>query len=339
MTSHAGATKHILYPGHSVKRQPPTNYAAGDSVIFVPEDFTTRVRDVHCVTIESAVIIGQLIFQNHRLLHDYCRHTPTPRLDVAKAHIKRYVDRRRSFNRAYAAIGQWSDNYFHWLTELYPSILASRRSLVGLPLLMPRHYLAAAFIREGLELFDIEPTCYGPREVLLVDELIATNEPIVGHYNVPFLLDMKTQLEARVAPAHNASRRLFISRSKAKNKGILNESEVIHALAGFEFETLCTEDLTFRNQIEMMQEARIVVGAHGSGLTNCLFMPRGGAVYELKAHNNTYNSFFALARAVGLEYYYQRCASDDPNHRVSNVIVDIDVLRRDVDAIVRQMSG
>ncbi len=52
-----------------------------------------------------------------------------------------------------------------------------------------------------------------------------------------------------------------------------------------------------------MQRARIILGAHGAGLANCLWARRGTALVELPVYPLQPSTFSHLAAALGLEYW------------------------------------
>jgi hypothetical protein len=337
MRSHSPVDTRLLYPAHAVERPLPENYLLSDADIFHPEDFADTVSEVHCATIPHATIVNLTILRNLAVLGDYCRHTPLRTVDVLKSYVKTLVYPKRHIPRAFAAISQWGENYFHWLTELYPSIAAASRLLDGSPILIPEHYLEVPFIVEGLELIDVAAIPYTPREILKVEELSALNQQKIG-YNIPFLSDLRNELELKISPPSHATTRLYLSRRKAANKKIVNERELTEVLSRFGFDVVCMEDLTFAEQIELMQGTRLLVSGHGAGLANIIFMPRGAALYELRAHNNDYNCFFSLARTFGLQYYYRRCASDGGNFKWSNISVDPQALQRDLETILPELD-
>jgi hypothetical protein len=335
--SHSALATQVLYPAHAVERRLPENYALSDADIFHPEDFADTVSEVHSATIPDATIVNLTILRNLAVLGDYCRHTPLRTVDVVKTYAKTFVYPKRHIPRAFAAISQWGENYFHWLTELYPSIAAASRLLDGSPILIPEHYLEVPFIVEGLELIDVAAVPYTPREILKVRELTALNQQKVG-YNISFLADLRSQLEMKIPPTSHATTKLYLSRRKAANKKIVNENELTEVLSTFGFDVVCMEDLTFAEQIELMQGTRLLVSGTGAGLTNSIFMPKGAAVYELRAHNNDYNCFFSLARTFGLQYHYRRCASDSDNFKASNISVDPQALQRDLERILPELD-
>jgi len=64
--------------------------------------------------------------------------------------------------------------------------------------------------------------------------------------------------------------------------------------------------------VRLFSEAEIVVGPHGAGLTNVMFMPTGGLLVELLAHRRVKPCYFSLASAVGVRY---ACVSDAPDDK------------------------
>ncbi|NOG52157.1 MAG: glycosyltransferase family 61 protein [Chloroflexi bacterium] len=81
-------------------------------------------------------------------------------------------------------------------------------------------------------------------------------------------------------PAPDQPRRLYISRSKARRRRVLNESAVIALLAPLGFEAFTLEDLSVAEQVRLFAGAEAVVAPHGSGLTNLVF-GQGIKVIEL----------------------------------------------------------
>ncbi|MEQ6886643.1 glycosyltransferase family 61 protein [Salicola sp. Rm-C-2C1-2] len=69
----------------------------------------------------------------------------------------------------------------------------------------------------------------------------------------------------------NARRKLYLSRNKFGSRGVKNESELITFLSGKGFEVLYPEEMTLEHQILAFLEAEVVVGPHGSALTNLIF--------------------------------------------------------------------
>lgn len=66
-------------------------------------------------------------------------------------------------------------------------------------------------------------------------------------------------------------RRLFLSRAKVNSRHILNYRELVDLLNKYGFEELHPQDLPFKRQVEIFNEAEIVIGSEGSAFTNIIF--------------------------------------------------------------------
>ncbi len=77
------------------------------------------------------------------------------------------------------------------------------------------------------------------------------------------------------------SKKVFISRKDAPKRRIINEDEVFELFEKHGFVRYEMSKLSVLDQILIMQNADIVVGEHGAGLTNILFCKQGTMVIEL----------------------------------------------------------
>lgn len=81
--------------------------------------------------------------------------------------------------------------------------------------------------------------------------------------------------------AGRRGRRIYISRRLAAQRKASNEAEVVALLKKNGFEDIALEELSFKAQVELFAECEVVVGAHGAGLSNVVFSPRGCTVIEI----------------------------------------------------------
>lgn len=111
-----------------------------------------------------------------------------------------------------------------------------------------------------------------------------------------------TLLQTAAAP----EKRLFISRSLSPNgRQILNEAELVDAvLRPRGFEVVHLEQLPLQQQAATLAASRVVVAAHGAGLTNLLFCAPGTCVLELFSPRWVEFCFARLASLVGMRGFY-----------------------------------
>ena len=73
----------------------------------------------------------------------------------------------------------------------------------------------------------------------------------------------------------------WISRSKSSRRHLVNETDALRQVSD-----ICTlrvvypEDLDINAQIELFSNAKLIIGIHGPGLSNMIFMPVGSSVLE-----------------------------------------------------------
>ena len=97
-------------------------------------------------------------------------------------------------------------------------------------------------------------------------------------------------------------KRLYVARGAAPRRRVLNEAAVEKLLAGFGFTSVNPGALSLKDQVALFADAEIVVGAHGAGLTNCVFMAPGSAVVELTHDKRVVWTYHEVAGAAALNY-------------------------------------
>merc|ERR1711865_1033342 len=76
---------------------------------------------------------------------------------------------------------------------------------------------------------------------------------------------------------------LFIRRSPPVGRRLSNDVEFLSALQerGLEVQSYDFSLMGFAAQVESVAHAKVLVGSHGQGLFNLLFLPKNGAVVEI----------------------------------------------------------
>jgi capsular polysaccharide biosynthesis protein len=96
----------------------------------------------------------------------------------------------------------------------------------------------------------------------------------------------------------------YVSRADAATRRVANEDEVAACLSSRGFEILTLDGMPFGEQVALFDRARIVIGPHGSGLTNILFSAGNLTLIELMPDDAVNHCFWLLASALGQNYTF-----------------------------------
>ena len=316
-----------FFPKHSISYAVPENFNESDRWLFYDENFCFDIPAIHQSTFERTAVSNSLVFQHNRLLFELTQHKRPALIDLFKAAIKLQISKREKLELGILGVQDWANNYFHWMTEMLPRIVAMKHQHPSIPLVIPSNYLNYPFILESLALLKIDVKTFDVRHTLKIDRLYAIAIPHVGRFNEGLMHFFRNKMLVSIASQAHPFRCIYITRGKARRRNISNEETVFELLKIKGFEKIVLEDLQLKEQIKLFQEARVVVASHGAGLANCMFMQKEQTIIELKSDNNRYWCYFSLARVFGLKYYYSLNKASSSNHRDANITVDIDRLK------------
>ena len=268
-------------------------------------------------------------FENARVLAgDRAWYVLTPRGDLhvddmsnATAELEEYVrvtapngrtilqlDQKRIAVKEPCFLLGGSRNYYHWMIDYLPR-LAAPEAAAGWPLLVNDDL--AEFQRASLSHLGISERAL--RRVAM-PAIIQTNEiiaPPIGSAQQRLRPGVAAWLRRAFLPADTARggpSRIYVSRRDSTVRRLVNEEEVIAALARLGFEIVVPGTMSVAEQARLFARAAIIVGPHGAGLTNVVFAPERAALIELGVWRRYRPSFMkALAASLGVGYHAFSC--------------------------------
>ena len=98
--------------------------------------------------------------------------------------------------------------------------------------------------------------------------------------------------------------KLYISRSRANFRRVLNENEVLDYLLPLGYEPVWLEDLSFPEQVGLFQQAEEIIAPHGAGLANLIWCQAGAKVIEFFSPEYLPECYWVIAKQMGLHYGY-----------------------------------
>lgn len=325
----------IIFKEHISKREQPKNIE-NDDVLLFEHEFEKKIRDTHLIIISNGIVLQDIIVKLLESPRKYLRYTLAHPTITIKYIFKRFLAFKRGLNtieKGVWIIDNWSLGYFHWLTDALPRLLASNREEKHYPVILPERYKQISYITESLNLLEAQIIYYNEQIPLRVKELLITSHTAdTGNYNHILINELRNKLRNKFTIAGDPNRKVFVSRLKAAYRKITNEHEVIDLLKSFNYEIHYFEYYAFSKQVEIMSQAKHLIGLHGAGLTNMLFMKEGGKILELRNLNDSHNNcYFSLASELNLHYYYQLNEGNNNDTHIVDITVDIEKLRKNIE--------
>jgi capsular polysaccharide biosynthesis protein len=211
-------------------------------------------------------------------------------VDAPGALHRHPVFRRRRFPPVVELPGTWatitypsSHAWFHWVAESLPRLQLLKQFLSELDGLFipdsPDPQVIESLLAMGVRRDQLQPlgmnSHFRPEALVVPQYCAGLNIPAW----VPGYLQRSVGLKPR--KAQPAWRRIFISRSDATKRRLLNEAELLPVLEAAGFEVVRLRDLPFLEQVRLFHEAAWVIAPHGAGLVNTLYSQPGVQVIEI----------------------------------------------------------
>ncbi|MEP3477684.1 MAG: glycosyltransferase family 61 protein [Fuerstiella sp.] len=204
----------------------------------------------------------------------------------------------------FSLLGVFSEGFFHWFHDTLPRLLVALPHLPkGVRFLIhhqPRDYQLDSLLALGITQ---ESLVYQQEKIDSVCERLWFITP---HGNAVFgggatLRDLACRIRrANTVPPRVSDKRIYISRSKA-SRSVVNETAILPILQEHGFELVHMEDLAFSEQVKLCASVKIMIGAHGAGLTNLLYCDQGVTIGEI-ANIDVFPFYLGMARQLGHQY-------------------------------------
>lgn len=221
-------------------------------------------------------------------------------------------------------VGTWSPhNWFHWTIDTLPSIFLARylpREFDDFPILLPESVSARAAWKEPLDLVldqrDVKilrdnhytvienliwvdsPTCPGPLPLGAPSgPRFRMHSTAIKAYRNHILECLNVQVEDIVP-----SRRIFLARAEGSYRHY-NQEVALEVAAEFGFEPVYLESLSFKESVEVMLEAKAVIGPHGAGWANALYCQPGTIGVMWTWDESQHDNWFAnVGQLAGMDF-------------------------------------
>lgn len=286
-----------------------------------------------------------ILFQNGLIMSESFARAENFRRWKRKRRNKKYEQslKLRTFRKVDSAVwvtDDWSKGYFHWLADVLPKVVIAAGHLKDSRIFMPARFASSDLAKESLEMMGVSKFEFiNENETIIADRLflpVHTGES--GNFHPEVITEVRRAVTAAFPEPAAADKRVYISRSRAKRRKVVNEDAVLNVVGEFGFEIVHAEDLTFAEQVRLFSSTRHLVSIHGAGLANMLFMPAGSRVMEFRKNDPRSSDCFAnMASALGHEFQCVTAAATDEEQAPysADLVVDTPELRDNLDRFLR----
>lgn len=324
-----------IYNEHIAKRTLPKNLDENDLSLFEHE-LSKKIMATTINKIKDADILIDDIFSfnNLKFFSDDTHVNGLSNLGKLKRLLMFINSSADKINKGIWITDNWSTGYFHWLTDAIPRLIISEKIIDKHLVLLPREYKKIHFIKQSLDMLDIEVDFFDSKKRLHIKELlIPSHTAPSGSYNKKVINDVRNRFSSKneIIPY----KKIYISRQKAKKRKIVNESELISLLKSYNFEIHFFEDYNFYDQVKLMQQTTHLIGLHGAGLTNMLFMNKKSKILELRNNGDSHNNcYFSLASDLEHEYYYTLNEGNSKDTNAVDINVNLEKLIETIEKVI-----
>ncbi|GAA4753671.1 glycosyltransferase family 61 protein [Flavisolibacter ginsenosidimutans] len=242
----------------------------------------------------------------------------------------------------------WSaNNHYHFHADLLPKLtLFTPQELAGLVLLLPDSFYSRKVAPELLKLFNFKPKAIeyihyrdSNRGKVFVRNCLFIPKLTESHENHTILIE-KLKQTLQPAQEENSPKRVYLKREDTSFRILLNAKEVESVLESFGFTPVPFDNLPLKDQIRTVANADILLGMHGAGLTNVLYMRKDSHLVEFRRDGKHFGHlYWHMASAAGVNYSAVFGEPDNPNLALEgigcNLSLDVEHLKRVLERICK----
>lgn len=291
-----------------------------ESVCF-PESFVLKLPKGRVFSRDGVVIT-----KDHQVLSDSIQ--PWVSAEERSLHKVTTMPAIKKVNLKLAVIAAHASAcYYHWMTDILPRIKLLQDSGIQYDkVYIPSLWGNFPFQKYTLAKLGLEPEKWieGNQDTYIeAEEIIFPSLAIQTCCTQPsWICDFlqKTFCSEEDLEAEG-EKKLFISRkvvTSSSKRMIINEEEVLAFLTPLGFEKVLLEDLTVGEQASIFSKAKVIIAAHGAGLTNLVFCKPKTRIIEIFNPNHLDETYFFMSKLLGLDHRCLQPSTDRLSEQQKN---------------------
>ncbi len=296
----------VIYPSSTIQFSPPKTLE--NHILTGFEIRQANLKEAFIATVQNGRVwndslTNTVITSNNQILSDIS--DGSPELILSSNHLKPPLQLEGTV--AFLSV-QFGLVYYHWILDLIPRIaLLQQQGLYErIDYFIVNRY-QTAYELETLNIFGI------PQDKII--ESIQSPHIKASHLIIPSRIRdsvtpppwaiecLRQYILSNSSHLSSYSHRIYISRTQAKKRKMINEEAIIDWLKQYDFEIVHFEQMSVLEQANCMAKAEVVIAPHGSGLTNLVFCQPGTKVIEILSPNWLNSCYWMLSQTCQLDYF------------------------------------
>lgn len=326
--------RNLLLREEVIKRKLPENINQNDYKIF-KKDLKIKINRVYYYKIYNFFFLTNNNFytKSKEILFDFLQIKGISQFQFIKKillliyfNLKNFTklsSKTKYIKRGIIIHNRHSYGYFHWINDIILKVIIIKKFKIfkKYPVILPKN-LNNNFHIESLKLLNV--SFIVQKDNLKIKEAIYIPDVSPSGSPRPKLVNLlrKNLIKKN---NNNKNQKIYISRKKSR-RSIFNEEELIKILLKYNFKIYFMEDLKIIDQISLCNSAKIVIGMHGAGLTNCIWMKKNTTLIEIRPRDElNLNCYFTLSNILKLRYYYFFCDKKSVFKTINNAEYSLDI--------------
>ncbi|MBI9062165.1 MAG: glycosyltransferase family 61 protein [Marinilabiliaceae bacterium] len=328
-----------------INRKPPINIQSSDCKYYQNDFIYDAPKNINWV--RKGITLTNLFYiqKSVKLLAESHRNAihiqNTPLIKRFAYTLRNAIGYKEKFTeKGVWALNPWAAYYYHWIAETLPRLFSVKDQIKNRYIILPKRFQNQTYIEPSLKIFNFKGVKYIDKNIVVDNLLYVSELADTGNFNNQITQEFHSYLRTYFEDYNlnsSSSERIYITRKKATVRRVVNEDELLQCIKKYNFKEIIFEDLSWFEQVKLVYNAKIIIGPHGAGLTNAIFMAQGTSLLELRPKGHFFfNCFYTMADAINLNYYYQTCDVKHPHvdPHGTDLIVNISELENNLTQII-----
>lgn len=316
-----------------IKRKLPLNIKKNDIILFEHELEYSFNRNVNLIFSNNIYLYNLELykFKNISIFLDHTKMNPLSFFKKIKNTIRNIKKvSKTNFSKENIHTGAWvldekSFHYFHFLADTVPRIINLSYYGENIKVLVPSNLIKIDFIKFYLDFFNFDYRVYESNTLKKVNKLvISPHLSDSGNYHEITINKFRELISNKLNFNNIENNIIYLSRNFSKHRKISNENQLVSLLEKYNVKIVYPEKLGKLELLNLLSKSNKMIGLHGGGLTNMLFLKPNSSVFEIRRFNDKLNNcYFSLSNILNFNYFYHLAESVGSDLYISDVKIDI----------------